>query len=244
MARQGFEYVPHVVIGTHANPTGLPTDLPAAEFRRRYGYGISTGFESALQLEPATPAVDPNIAIVAALPAAKRARYRAALSGDATDDDSPQGCQLEASRVADPAEAVMAEFGAELNRLWASVDTDSRVVRAQESWSACMTRAGYRYPDPTAIQNEIARRMNPLYRAVTGQEVAEGEARLVRGAVLAPDQRRLLATVQAFELAVANADQDCRGELDRIRTAVQQEYEARFVAQHRDRLQALLPGRL
>jgi hypothetical protein len=242
MARHGWEYVPHAVVGAAANPTGLPTNLPIDDFRRRFGYGISTGFESALSLRRIKPAVDPNIAVVASLSSADRARYQTALDGAAGTGDEPAGCQREATRATDRTAAVMAVFGDQLAALWTRIDTDPRVVAAQRAWSGCMTSAGYSYPDQTAIQNEIARQMNPLYEAVTGGEVAEGEVRLIRGARLTPEQHRLLNTVISFELAIAAADQGCRRDLDRTRAAVQQEYEAAFVANNRDRLRELLPG--
>ncbi|RSM69435.1 hypothetical protein DMB66_10545 [Actinoplanes sp. ATCC 53533] len=242
MAKQGFRYVPHVVAGRQANPTGLPTDLPADEFQRRYGYGISTGFENALKLKPKAADVDPNVAVVAAMSESERAAYQRALGGGTAANGKPAGCQGEASKVTDKAGAVVEQFGDELGQLYARVNADRRIVTAERAWADCLAKAGYPYADEDAVRKEITRRMNPLYDSLSGEDVPDGVIDLYRDRRLTGAQQSLLASVKSFELAVATADQKCGGDLDRIRKEVRDEYEAGFVDQHRGELRKIIPN--
>lgn len=242
MAEQGFEYVPHTGdVGSVSEGSGLPTDLPTDEFRRRYGYGVATGFEASLNLEPTPAPEDPNQAIVAAMSDAERAAYERALHGDAGTDGAPRGCEAEAEEAAGAVPAVMEEFGDELADLYARVEADTRVVEARSAWADCMEEAGYPFSDERAIEEELVGRMNTLYDAVAGEDVPEGSAVRVPGGRLSAEQRAALDEVIAYELDVAEADLGCRGDLDEVTTEVRDEYEARFVDENRARLRELFP---
>jgi len=231
MVRRGLRYVAYVVAGQLDNPTGLPIDLPAEEFRRRYGYGISTGFENALKLKPTKRDADPNEEIVVAMSEADRKEYRAVLGN----------CQNEASKVTDKSRAVVEEFGDELDRLFDRIDSDRRVAKAERSWAACMAKAGYPYQNEQAVADEITHRMNPLYDSLGGEDVPEGVVDLYKDRQLTTEQQNILTSVKNFELAIANADQNCRGDLDQVRRAVRDEYEAKFVDDNRARLRQIFP---
>jgi hypothetical protein len=245
MADQGFDYVVHVTAGRVENAMGLPTDLTDEEFRRKYGYGIATGFEASLNRPPGQGgpdvAEDPNVAIVDALSPAERTAYEHTLHGSDNAEGAAAGCEGKAIEATDRAGQLTTELGDQLEDLRARIDADSRVVAAQKDWVACMKDAGYPYADVRAIRTEILHRLNPLNDDVMGEDVPEGMVAGRAGVTLSDEQRKLLGQIRSFELAVANADQECRTDLDKVRRKVRAEYEARFVDANRDRLRDLFP---
>jgi hypothetical protein len=244
MTDQGFEYVVHVAAGQVVSPTGLPTDLSDEDFRRQYGYGIATGFEAIFSGRGGPPPdepEDPNIAIVAAMSESERGAYEQALHGSATTDGEVGGCEGEAEAATDRTALLMEQLGDDIQDLWARVGADARVVDAERAWADCMADAGYDYADEQAIRDDILRRLNPINDAAAGQDIEEGRMTYREGMELTDDQQAELADLRGYELAVANADQDCRVDLDEVRRDVQDEYEAAFVADHRDQLDDMFP---
>ena len=61
------------------------------------------------------------------------------------------------------------------------------------------------------------------------------------GLTLTADQKRRLGELRDLEIAIGRADQGCREEMDAVRQRVRNEYEARFVSEHRAKLQELFP---
>jgi hypothetical protein len=244
LADQGFEYVVHVAAGQVVNVFGLPTDLPEDEFRRQYGYGIATGFEAALDHPPGAPSdvvEDPNAAIVATMSEAERAAYEQALYGTPGPNGEPGGCEGEAMLATDRAARLIEELDDELDDLEARIGADARLVDAEQAWVDCMADAGYPFADEAAIHEEILRRLNPVNDAAVGEDVPDGVVQSREGMSLTEEQRAELAEVRAFELAVAEADLECRDDLDEVRAEVRAEHEAEFVDAHRDRLRELFP---
>ena len=241
MARSGFQYVPHIgVVGSLTRGSGLPSGLPADEFRRRYGYGVAAGFKSALNLSPEPIEPDPNEAIRAAMTAQDQAAYDRALHGSIHRGNLPGGCQAQAPDPI-PVAGTAGELEDDLNELQSRIDADEHVVTARLDWTECMSRAGYPFSDDQQIQDDLLRRMNPLYDAIAGEDIPAGMTLRVYDRQLSPQQDRLLNDIASYERDLAATDTDCRRRLDDALSNARTVYETQFINQHRDRLRELHP---
>ena len=80
MKRAGFEYVPVDPNATKAAITGS-SGLTDDEFRRQFGYGISTVFEKVVEISESSQSVDPNATYRSRLDSAGQQAFDVALTG-------------------------------------------------------------------------------------------------------------------------------------------------------------------
>jgi hypothetical protein len=240
MQAQGFAYTPVDPFAQQQALTGKAR-LSEEEFIEQFGYGISTLFGKA------TEQADPNERIRRTLSATDRAAYDRALWGDnrgATFADAVDsghfgelgGCTKEASEAIFGGGSVLTALVAKLDELDGNILEDQRMVRAEEKWSACMARRGFRYADPGDIEGNIERR----FTDIVGVGVRPG-------ATAPPDpgtsyDRVALAALQRDEVKVANADLACeKQEITPVELIVRPQYEEAFRNQNRTLLVRVKP---
>lgn len=248
MNEEGFDYVPYVIPyrftwqGRGATIVSAQTpgsSLPADQFAKQYGYGISTMDDSTNKQQ-----TNPNDAIVDAMSAAERVAYYHALYGpdvalqkdgrvahkELTIGDS--SCYQKASNEAfgDPTTAttnpVMNAFGPLLEAMGALTQrelADPRMVAAMQEWIDCMATAGYPgYTDLNQPRQDVSDRTTKVMGSAKDASKAD------------PDE---LAAVRAFEIAVATADLECHVSFDATFRTVQIDVEQAFVDAHRAELE-------
>lgn len=249
MKQAGFEYIPvdpnasaAAVVGT----TGLSDD----EYRKQYGYGISTIFEkvvAALQKAPAS--VDPNASIRSRLDTAGVAAYDKALTGG-TVDVSVAGA-VDAAKAGDLSglggcvkEGTVAVFGdsnvtaalVKIEELDKRAEADPRLVAAKEQWAKCMKDAGYDYSDPNAVDGVIQDKLAAIVGASAAKGLGEGgkfnAAAFAPGNLPAYDAAAL-AKLQVEELSTAQTDLACENKFVKdIDAKVKDEYQKKFAAEN------------
>ncbi len=260
MAEQGFEYIPWVWISPLVTRQSQP-ELSAAEYRERYGYGVSTfigDVPDVIDLEVEAP-VNANEAIQDAMSPAELQAFRRAMRGSGTiSEETPledQGCTgLAIKAVQGVGRELREELGDDREALRERIENDPRVVQATLEWSRCMTQAGFAFASTDAIRDELAARSEPfqmrgdLYEVLSPAEIdaltQDERVALQRElATLSPEEQAELDALQQFELDVAAADHECAGPLDDVRYEVTVELEQGFVDEHLAQLEAIVAAR-
>ena len=240
MKAQGFEYVPLDPFAQQQAITGKAR-ISDEEFTKQFGYGISTLFGKGNQQS------DPNERIRNSLSAADRAAYDRALGGDnpgvtfaeavdSGDFSELGGCTKEASDAAFGGAAVLSSLVEKLDGLDERIVQDQRMVRANEKWAACMVDKGYRYEEPDAIDEDLTER----FRSIVGAGVRPGTSTIPQGASY---DRAALASLQAEEVKLANADLECeKQEIEPVEREVRPQYEEQFRKENQQLLQQVKPA--
>lgn len=243
MSAQGFEYI--AVDWSTIEASSGPWDLPADEFARQYGYGITT----IDRLESSTS--DPNAAIVEAMTVPQKQAYYQALYGDTLSVDEtgdlvkPQLDALEAAAAPDTescsAKASAEVFGEaeggaagaendafaplqqEMSALYERIENDARVVGARTAWSDCMADAGYPgYTDIYDASTDVSDRATEVLGERMDPAAADPAA---------------LQELRTYEIAVATADLACRVDYDAAHREAQTELEQAFIDDNRAELE-------
>ena len=110
------------------------------------------------------------------------------------------------------------------------------MVRAEEKWSACMAKRGFRYADPGDIEGE--------HRAALHRHRRRRSAARSDGATRSRDELRPRRAVrlQRDEVKVANADLACeKQEITPVELVVRPQYEEVFRKQNRTLLVRVKP---
>lgn len=210
MAEAGFEYVPvdvtailEVGVWMRADPS-----MSREDFKTQWGYGISTRTD-----DPAREVGlgDQNIDIYEGLSDSEKIAYDRTLFGDDPDatfamtlDDEDfsgtGGCTKEAVTAVFPAEMLSSSF---INPKDVLIESDPRVIAAEEEWMDCMSEDGYEYEDQDEIIEEYEDRYDEL---LDGNDPEDLE-----GADL-----DALADLQAEEITVALKDLECQALVDPV----------------------------
>lgn len=222
MSDAGFEYFPvdyataRKAMDTDSKPSGLTAD----EFRDQFGYGITT--LSVAANAQATIGLGPNLSIRDGLLPADQVAWNRQLFGEFTDQTFVVGLDNEdlsrtggCTRTAVEANFSQAELGPGFvnyqNADGARIDQDPRVIDAYKAWSTCMRDAGYSYDTSSAIDVDLANRLDVI---TSGGDLTELDA----------PGTKALTELQGEELAIAAADQQCELEfVADIKTAVETE---------------------
>lgn len=244
MKRAGFDYVPVDPNATKAAITGT-SGLTDDEFRRQYGYGISTVFEKVVEISQSAKSADPNVVYRSHLDAAGQAAFDKALTGGLADV-SVSGA-LDGARAGDLSglggcveEGTTAVFGdasvisalAKIEELDARAEADDRLVKARLDWSKCMKAQGFDYPDPNAVDGAILDRLGAIVGPEAAKALGQGNtlSPLAFGAAVLPEyDKSALAKLQGDELATAQADLDCEEKyVVDVEDKVKSEYVKKF----------------
>lgn len=210
MADAGFEYVPADVTAVLEVGVWMRADpnMSREEFKSQWGYGVSTRTDN-----PAREVGlgQQNIQIYESLSESEQVAYDRTLFGEDSDatfaltlDDEDfsgtGGCTKEAVEAVFPAEMLSSTF---INPKDVLIESDPRVIAADEAWMDCMAEDGYEYED----QDEIIEEYEETYEALLdGRDPEE-----LSGADL-----EALEELQAEEIAVALKDLECQGPLDEV----------------------------
>jgi hypothetical protein len=235
MKAQGFQYVPVDPFAQRQALTGKGR-MTDEEFTKQFGYGITTLFGRGTQQS------DPNDRTRKSLSATDRAAYDRALWGDnpgATFQESADtgdfselgGCTKDATDATFGGAGVLTALVGKLDELDQRIVQDQRMVKATESWSACMADKGYRYGESDEINDDFLKR----FRAIVGPA-----ARPMLTGLPDPGtsyDRAALGELQSEEVKVVNADVECeKREITLVEHVVRQQYEEDFRQQNRDLL--------
>ncbi len=218
------------------------SDVPewgTLEFAKQYGYGQTTNpYGDAADAEPSDDGeefVDPNQAYQDAMTETERAAYEEALWGVqpnfTTDEEwenwnptwEEQGCQGFAQHEVDPNASSgsdgdknkWADLEAEMQTMYDSLTTDSRITAVTEKWVSCMADAGY--PGLATIddaQTQISDKVQAIYEendpwAELGEDATDDQY-----AAAQKEMDKLTAGITDEEIATATADFTCR---DKVR---------------------------
>jgi hypothetical protein len=240
MKAQGFEYVPVDPLAQRAAVTGSAR-LSDEDFLNQFGYGISTLYGRG------GAQADPNERIRSALGAADRAAYDRALGGenagvtfaqavDTGDFTRLGGCTKQATESVFGGAQVLTTLQGKLDELDERILEDQRMVRAIEQWSACMTKAGYRYGDPEEIDLDVTKR----FQAIVGASVEPGATAAPAGATY---NQTALTALQRQEVAIAVADLSCEKQfITPVEEVVRPQYEAAFRRQNQRLITRVRPA--
>lgn len=140
------------------------------------------------------------------------------------------------------------EFGDELEALFERIESDPRMIAAREKLTKCVVDKGYdSYIDDDSVYDDIESRMEPIQAAqffdptsdisedvleTMTEEEFEELYNSSEGQELSADDKAILAEVQAYELGLAAAVDDCgggywnyqAGPMAEIRAEIEQEW--------------------
>ncbi len=264
MAKEGFDYIavdPDDTVTFAADIDDL-VDIGSPDYSERYGFGVTTMRWSQTQVGPELVGyddrlddlpepIDPNAAYVESLTEAEQLAYRDALRGtnpdyewDATlsDDENserasafyeqlePSGCYEEALTTGTfaAAAAFYDEFADDLATIEEQIESDPRLIDAKAEIQRCVIEQGLDYVDPD----------NPYQRWGAGLDDLDANHMTPDG-LLDDEGRDALALLQADEIAVAVATDECGGsqaELSALDQELRADYEQRFLDENADRV--------
>jgi hypothetical protein len=205
MAEAGFEYVPADVktVEKAQSAVRVHPGFTRLEFKKRWGYGVSTRFDNVVKEIELGPQ---NLRYIASLSEADREAYERTLYGedpDATfaftfdeeDFSSIGGCTRKAvERVFTKAQ--LSENYRHPKDIF--IEKDRRVAEANANWVACMQGHGY---DGYLDQDEIIEEFQDRFDAL----VEDQDPRTLTSSKL-----RKLKQMQREEIAISLADLDCQ----------------------------------
>jgi hypothetical protein len=204
MDRAGFEYVPVDVATIERAQASVRKEpgLTSREFKERWGLSVTTRFDDPVR----TIGLGANVHIMEGLSEADREAYELTLFGENRDSDfaftfdeedfsSTGGCTREAvAQVFTPDQLE----GTYVNPKDILVESDPRIIEAQDKWTQCMLDKGYKYEkDQDAIIEDYEQRLDAL--------LAGDDPQTLTGARL-----DALHALQAEEIKVSLADRDCQ----------------------------------
>lgn len=208
MANAGFEYVPVDVTAFLEVEEWLRRDpsMTREEYKSQWGFGISTRFDFPARDVGLGPQ---NLRIYEDLSPADQVAYDRALFGEDTDatfaitlDDedftSTGGCTKEAIDQVFPAEMRSGTF---VNPKDVLVESDPRVVEAEQQWADCMAEADYEYADQDEIIEEFEEQLDVITDGDDPEELTDSRL-------------DALQQLQADEIAVALKDLECQEPVD------------------------------
>jgi hypothetical protein len=244
MRNEGFDYVPIDPLAQRAALLGS-SRISDEDFLKQFGYGISTLWGRG------NTQADPNQRIRAALPPADRRAYDRTLWGEnrgasfteAIENghfDRLGGCTLQATERVFGGAQVLTQLQGKLDELDERILEDQRMVRAIESWAACVADAGFRYEDPEEIDADLFKRMEKIVGPLPGQFATGPPA----GSTAPSYDRAKLRALQREEVAIAKADAACEEQrIAPVESKVRPQYEALFRRQNRALVSKVRPVR-
>ncbi|MEZ5374938.1 MAG: hypothetical protein R2733_00405 [Acidimicrobiales bacterium] len=203
--------------------------------------------------------IDPNQAYLEGLTEAERIAYDAALYGDGpdyewdpslTDDENQEraeafyadydasGCYAEAEQGGAFANvsAFYEEFGDQLFELYDQIESDPRVTQRLAEIEQCITEQGFDYVDPISPYEHWEPALSEIdqqHLSWPANESGDGPS----APVMDDEGKALLAPLQAEEIAIATATDECGGsqtELMALYESVRNELEQQFLDDNAD----------
>ncbi len=145
------------------------------------------------------------------------------------------------------------EFGDEMDDMWDQMMNDPRIVAAETSTAECVSDKGLTYSSMEDVYEDFYERVEPMQEQVWNSDMpdlteeefeamsdAELDAIFNQPPELTPEIKAELAELQAEEIELAIAVDDCGGgqrDQEDLFNEVRIEYEQNFVDSNRDRLE-------
>lgn len=168
-------------------------------------------------------------------------------------NNEPTGCMNIAQEEMFGGQDFFLEFGNELEGMWERVESDPRIVEANAQIAECVADKGLSFTSLQDANEDIWERVEPMQEELFGameeitisDEEAEAMSPEELEAMYAPDElsddaKAQLAEIQAEEIELAVAVQDCGGGYSQQQELYQEilfDIETRFVEENEDRLE-------
>lgn len=168
-------------------------------------------------------------------------------------NNEPTGCMNIAQEEMFGGQDFFLEFGDELEDMWERLESDPRVVEANAEIAGCMADKGLSFTSLQDANEDIWERVEPMQEELFGamdeinisEEEAEAMSQEELEAMYAPeelsdDAKARLAEIQAEEIELAVAVNDCGGgyeQQEELYREVQFDMETQFVEENEDRLE-------
>lgn len=225
MAEQGFEYKPSGLdFRSEADRETSTLTLPA--WVAKYGYGVSTSFDSTLAMQ----STDPNTVYVQSLSVAEQMLWIQALAGEqgppTTEEEfssrplDQQGCVGVAIKATGLDEVMdgLSDFEDAYQQAEEQLKDNPDVINAQDAWSRCMAEAGFPgyegQDEPEQdFQERLGKLLAPAQKELSNLSPEEAQAVFTGEAVEADQVPGLdvtaLRELQAEEIRTATQDLAC-----------------------------------
>ena len=164
----------------------------------------------------------------------------------------PGGCEGESMNATDDlSQKVYTEFGDEMDAMYERIQADPRIVEAEQKVKDCVAGKGLDYPGQEELYTMFEDRLSEIDAQITypGAELSEDdiaamsdEERQALGTqppVIPAEAKTKLAELQAEEIALAKAVNECDGSFEdqgKLYSEVSAQYEQDFLDAHADRL--------
>lgn len=171
-------------------------------------------------------------------------------------DYVPTGCMIEAQEEIfgfGGGGGFYMEFQDELQTMEEQVQEDPRIAGFEQEIASCVADRDQSYTDMETVSMDFEKRMQPIYDDTWSQQPEVSEADMAEmteeemNALFAPklsdENKALLGQIQADEIALAAAVQECGGndeERFKLYREVYAEYEERFIEDNKAALDAYL----
>jgi hypothetical protein len=205
MTEAGFEYVPVDVKTIELAQARVRVDpgVPRVEYKKKYGWGVTTRFDNPVK---DTELGEQNLRIFENLSETNQVAYERTLYGedseatfaftfDEEDFSSTGGCTRKAVEQVFSTEQISPNYSNPKDVL---VETDPRIVKAEQEWVRCMEAAGYDgYTDQDELIEEFEERLDALLGELDPEDLSAAK-------------ERELKKLQAEEIKAAVADVECQ----------------------------------
>jgi hypothetical protein len=241
MRTQGFTYIPYTP--PQSQMFNGPKPGEELDWKRKHGYGISESVAN-MGVQQNQANADPNRALQNKMSQADREVYQKALYGapPAPGEENnfvSSGCINAGYNGGNSKEmqALQQSMQPKYEALFKRIEADPRMVKVNLEWSTCMRKKGH---EGLKTEGDIYEKvLNPLQNKIFS---SQGET-----PPPSPDappgppkiDEKKLAELRKTEFALANDDADCSANKGKIRKAVNDEYQTKFLEQNRADLEKL-----
>lgn len=175
------------------------------------------------------------------------------------------GCYGEASEeIYGNQNRVYEEMSTELEDMYERLQADPRIAEANQAWAGCMADQGFTYESPDKMYESVYEDFQKRFDAIVGPnggwvdpmegwtqdeidsffaEKSQDEIEAFFAAAQEETQQNIdqdaLAALQQEERDLAVANAECSTDLNDLYTELYKEYEARFITDHRSRLEEI-----
>ena len=166
MSQDGFQYIAldFASIKKAMDSDQTAVGVPADDFVKQFGLGITTQFDKPLVVFGAGPG---NSAYLNGLPAAEQVAFRRALWGEAPDWNHARALEQEdfsetggcTRAAAEQTYSATELSGTYINPGDKLIEQDPRMIAALKQWGECMRAKGYEYDVPDQVNDDLLERL-------------------------------------------------------------------------------------
>lgn len=228
------------LVGYDEEQMGLGIDDPNMKIREALSPEEQAAYDEALYGDMSAFEIDPTLSEEEQAKAMENMQFE------------PGGCEGEAMNAASSlSQKVYTEFSDEMDAMYERVQADPRIVEAEQKVKDCVAGKGLEYPGQEEVYTMFEDRLTEIDAQVTypGADLTEddfaamSEEQLTalnsQPPVIPAEAKAKLAEVQAEEIALAKAVNECDGSFEdqgKLYSEVSAQYEQEFIDAHADRL--------